>query len=104
MPSYVSLFRLTQKGIEHIRKGPDRLETAKRTFRSAGAELKHFYFVLGNYDAIVISEAPNDETVAKALLALTAAGYVRSETLRAFDEKEYRQLIAGMPDGPARIT
>jgi uncharacterized protein with GYD domain len=97
MPTYVSLFRLTQKGIENIKKGPDRLEIAKRTFRNAGAEVKFFYFVLGNYDAIVISEAPSDEAVAKALLALTTAGYVRSETLRAFEEAEYRELIAALP-------
>lgn len=97
MATYVTLIRLTQKGVETIKKGPERLEIAKRTYRNAGAELKHFYFVLGNYDAVVIAEAPNDEAVARAVLTLTAAGYVRSETLRAFTETEYSRLIATVP-------
>lgn len=30
-----------------------------------GAELKQWYLVLGQYDAVVVAEAPDDETIAK---------------------------------------
>ncbi len=48
-------------------------------------------------DAIVIAEAPNDETVAKLALAVGSLGAVQTETLRAFTEDEYRKIIAGLP-------
>jgi uncharacterized protein with GYD domain len=87
MPTYISLIRFTQKGVETIREGAKRLDTAKQAFRDAGAELKAFYLVTGQYDAVAISEAPNDETVAKLSLKTAAMGNVRTEiSLRSIDE------------------
>lgn len=97
MPTYISLLHFTQKGVENIKDGPKRVDAAKQAFRAAGAELKAFYLVTGQYDALVISEAPNDETVAKLALATAALGNVRTETLRAFTEDEYRKIIASLP-------
>ena len=61
-----------------------------------GAELKDFYLVAGQYDAVVIVEAPDDATAAKASIALASQGNIRIETLRAFTEAEYRDLLAGI--------
>jgi len=97
MPTYISLIRWTQKGIENIKEGPDRLEAAKKAFQEAGGELKEFYLVTGQYDAVVIGEFPNDETVAKVALATGSQGNIRTETLRAFTEDEYRRIITGLP-------
>ena len=69
MPTYISLISFTQKGVESIKEGPKRLDAAKERFRAAGAELKAFYLITGEYDAVAISEAPNDEVVVK--LAMT---------------------------------
>ena len=68
MPTYISLINFTQKGAEAIKDGPKRLAAAKQRFRDAGAELKAFYLVTGQYDAVSIVEAPNDEVVAKLAL------------------------------------
>ena len=97
MPTYISLIRFTQKGIEGIKEGPARLDRAKQVFRAAGAELKAFYLVSGQYDAVVISEAPNFETVARLSRATGAGGNIRTETMRAFPEEEYRKIIATLP-------
>jgi len=97
MPTYISLIRFTQKGVETIKEGPSRLDRAKQMYRSAGAEMKAFYLVTGRYDAVVISEAPNDEVVARLALAAGALGNVRTETLRAFSEDEYRKIVAALP-------
>jgi uncharacterized protein with GYD domain len=53
--------------------------------------------VTGQYDAVVVSEAPNDETMAKLALGIGARGTSRSETLRAFTEQEYRKIVADLP-------
>ena len=97
MSTYISLISLTQKGIENIKESPTRLNKAKELFKAMGAELKEFYLVTGRYDMVVVSEAPDDETVAKVALAIGSAGAIRTETLRAFTEEEYKSIIAAMP-------
>ena len=97
MPTYISLVRYTDQGVRNIKESPSRLDAAKNAFRSMGGELKHWYLALGRYDAVVISEGPDDETATKLALAIGAQGNVRTETLRVFTEDEYRKLIAGLP-------
>ena len=97
MPTYVTLLRFTQKGIEAIREGPARLDAAKEAYRAAGAKLKEFYLVTGKYDAVVVAEVPDEETAVKLSLAISAKGNVRIETSRAFSEEEYRRIIGGLP-------
>ena len=50
---------------------------------------------MGQYDAVLISEFPNDDAVAKFTLSVGAAGNVTTETLRAFTEGEYRNIVSG---------
>jgi len=97
MATYISLLNYTQKGAENIKESPARLDAAKKAFQSMGAELKQWYLVMGQYDAVVVSEAPNDETVAKLLLVIGGQGNIRTQTFRAFNEDEYRKIIAALP-------
>jgi uncharacterized protein with GYD domain len=97
MPHYITLFQFTQKGIENIKQGPSRLDAGKKAIEAAGGKLKGFYLTLGQYDAIGIVELPNDEAVAKLTLANASQGNIRSETLRAFTEEEYRKIISSLP-------
>ncbi len=97
MAKYLLLTRFTQQGLETIKDGPARLDAARQTLQGFGAEIKDFYLTLGEYDAAVILEAPDDETVAKASLTIGALGNVRIETLRAFTEDEYRRMIGTLP-------
>jgi uncharacterized protein with GYD domain len=62
-----------------------------------GGAIKAFYLTIGRHDMVIIAEAPNEETLAKLLLATAAQGSVRTETLRAFTEDEYRKLISELP-------
>lgn len=97
MPTYITLVNYTQKGIENIKESPARLDKVKEAMKAAGGELKAFYLAMGRYDMVVISEAPNDEAYAATMLAIGAAGSVRSETLKTFTEEEYRNIIASIP-------
>jgi uncharacterized protein with GYD domain len=97
MPTYISLIQLTHEGVTSIKEGPSRLDTGKETFKAFGSELKAFYFVMGQYDIVAISEAPDDAAAAKVALAIGAAGNVRTETVRAFTEDEYRDIVSALP-------
>jgi uncharacterized protein with GYD domain len=96
MPTYIALISFTQKGAETIKDGPSRLDAAKQRIRDAGAELKAFYLVTGQYDAVSIIEAPNDEVVAKLAMRTAALGFVRTQTCRAFAEDDYRKMVASL--------
>ena len=97
MATYVMLVNYTQKGIENIKESPARLDAVKQAFQSMGGELKKFYLVMGRYDMVVIGEAPDDETAAKLALLVGSGGSVRTETLKAFPEEDYRTIIAALP-------
>jgi uncharacterized protein with GYD domain len=51
---------------------------------------------MGQYDLVCIIEAPDDETYAAALLSLGAQGNVKTETLKAFNEDQYRKICASV--------
>lgn len=97
MPTYISMLRYTQQGITSAKNAPARIDAAKEAYRKAGGELKAIYLTMGQYDLVVIAEMPNDETVARMALALGAQGNIRSETMRAFTETEFRKIAGSLP-------
>jgi uncharacterized protein with GYD domain len=97
MPTYFSLINYTDQGIRHIKGSPNRLDAAKKLITDMGGELQGFYLTMGPYDLITIIDAPNDEVVAKVLLALGSAGNVRTITLKAFPEADFRKIIEALP-------
>jgi uncharacterized protein with GYD domain len=96
MPTYISLVNWTDQGIRNAKDAGKRIDTARQTMKSAGVEMKTVYLTMGAYDLVTITEAPNDEAVAKVLLTLGALGNVRTTTLRAFTEEETRKIIGSL--------
>jgi uncharacterized protein with GYD domain len=97
MPTYVSLINYTDQGVRNVKDSPKRLDAAKKLIKDMGGELKAVYLTMGAYDLVTVAEAPNDETVAKFVLTLAAAGNVRTVTMKAFPETEYRKLVSTLP-------
>lgn len=98
MPTYVVLQEYTQQGIENIEDSPDRLDDAKALAESMGCTVEAFYLTFGDYDMVVVVEAPDDETMAQLALRVGKSGAVTTETLKAFPEDEYRDVIDGIPE------
>lgn len=96
MATYISLIRYTDQGIRTIKESPNRLDAAKKAFQAAGGELKQFYLAMGKYDIVIISEAPDDETVARISLSLGSMGNVRTQTMRIFPEAEFRKIVGSL--------
>ena len=97
MPTYISLLRLTQQGIQNIKESPNRIGAARKAFEDAGGRLRDIFAVTGQYDFVAIIEAPDDESAARMALALGARGNVPSERMRAFTEDEYRRIVSALP-------
>lgn len=90
------LCNLTDQGARTMRDLPTRLENARSTFRKLGADLKQIYFAMGEYDYVVIAEAPDDETITRVSLAVSSQGNVRTNSFRVFTEQEALALTEGL--------
>ena len=96
MPTYIGLARWTNQGLQNIKESPSRLDAGRKAFEAAGVKLKEFYMVMGHHDMVIVTEAPDDVTLARAILALASKGNIQTETLRAFSEDEYRSIVSGL--------
>jgi len=98
MPTFVVLGRFTQEGITKIKESPQRLEAARQVMKSVGGELKEFYYTMGQYDFVAITEGPSNEAAMQALFTVSSRGAVRTETLVAIPaEKAAAEIIKKLP-------
>ncbi len=96
MTTYICLANWTQQGIENIKDSPGRLDAARGLFEEQGITLRDFYMTVGQYDFAFTLEASDDAALAKSLLTVAQGGNVRTTTLRAFSEGEYRDIIGSL--------
>ena len=94
MPTYISLVSWTETGVAEFGETVNRAEQAASLMESLGGQMNQIYWTLGPYDAVVVSEFPDDETGTAAALAISSQGRVRTTTLRAFDSDEMRGIIS----------
>jgi uncharacterized protein with GYD domain len=97
MATYMILFNYTEQGIRAIREAGGRLDGLKKRLGEMGGELKAFYLTLGPYDTVAVVDLPGDEAVATLALTLGSTGNVRTVTMRAFPEPEYREILKRLP-------
>lgn len=98
MPTYVTLWNYTEDGIEDVEDSPDRVEAGKEIVESLGGEVHDVFVTFGQYDMVTVAEFPDDEAAAKAQLRIASGGNVSSETLPAFTEGEFRDIVADLPE------
>ncbi|UPK15874.1 GYD domain-containing protein (plasmid) [Bradyrhizobium sp. 155] len=93
MTTYVMLANWTEQGIQKAKDSPRRLDAAKKAVKDMSGEIKSFYLTMGDFDMVVILEAPDDAVAARFSLQLGMLGNVRTRTLKAFPEAAYREII-----------
>jgi uncharacterized protein with GYD domain len=96
MATFVVLAKWTEKSFAFLKDAPAANEEIKKTVAAMGAQIKEWYLLMGQYDEMCILEAPNAETVAKILIALSAKYGGKTETMQAFSEAESMAFLAGM--------
>jgi uncharacterized protein with GYD domain len=94
MPTYITLMNWTDQGVKSFKDSVERAGAAEVALSPAGIRFKDLHWTVGAYDLIATLEAPDDETLAAALLALAAQGNLRTTTLRAFTADEMKGVIA----------
>ena len=97
MPTFIALINFTEQGIKTIRDWDKRVAQGRKNTEALGGKLIDAYLTLGDVDAVVIQEYPDDETVLKGAIAYALGGNGRSRTLRAYTESEAMSAIRGLP-------
>ena len=93
MPTYVNLMRFTEQGVRNYRDTVARAEEYWASIEQAGGRVIHEVWTLGEYDIVVLFEAPDDETATSLGLEVSSFGNVRVTTMRAFNAEEMRGII-----------
>jgi uncharacterized protein with GYD domain len=93
MTTYVMLANWTDQGVRNIGDSAKRWDAAKKMLEDMGGSIKDFYMTMGEYDLVLVYEAPDDAIAARFTLMLGRLGNVRTKTLKAFPEQAYRQIV-----------
>ena len=96
MATYLMLLNWTDQGIRNIKESPKRMDAAKKLATDFGGEIKTVYMTQGNFDLALVAEMPNDEKTASFVLKLGSLGNVRTTTLKASSEDDYRKITGGL--------
>jgi uncharacterized protein with GYD domain len=96
MTTYVTLVNWTDQGIREVTSSAKRLDAARKQMEAMGGHLHHCYMTMGDYDLVLVSEAPDDAVAARFTLMMGRQGNVRTKTLKAFPEAAYREIIASL--------
>ena len=93
MSHYITLINWTEQGINRIKDSSDRFSSFKASVEKAGGKLIGGYYTFGEYDVVVVIEAPNDETVMSLILKVGSLGNARTKTLKAFTAEDGIRII-----------
>ncbi len=85
MPVYVLFSKLTDEGCKTVTKNPDRIKEVNGEVEEMGGKVVGQYVVFGDYDFLNIVEAPDNETIARISVNLSARGTVRIKSLPAIE-------------------
>src|SRR5437667_4225380 len=97
MPLYMYEGAYTPESLAaQIREPRDRIEVVKPAFDAIGAKILAAGYPFGQYDVIVVYEAPNDTAAASLALAVAAGGAVKpAKTTKLLSGQEWIASLTG---------
>ena len=96
MAHYIIMASWTEQGVKNVKDSPARLDAARALAKKMGCTIGDFYMVAGSADMVLVAEAPDDAAMASFNLTLARGGNLRTTTMKAFSEAEYRKIIGGL--------
>ena len=97
MATYITSLHFTEQGVKAVRDTCGRASSFKATAKKMGAKVIAQYWTLGQFDGMLIYEAPDDETATALMLHLGSLDNVHTTTMRAFVASEMEAVMAKLP-------
>jgi len=92
MAVFISHVTLTQQGIQEIKDVPSRIEETRKLWEESGGKLLAWYVVLGDYDYLAITEAPNEKVMAEIAIKASRRGRTQFRTFAAIPIEEFAEI------------
>ncbi len=92
MPYYVVLVNLLEGGRKDLQEGAKGRTQVLELLQKAGGRSVAGYLTFGQYDAVEIVEAPNDEVMLRIAM-MAPPGQVTTTTLKAFPFDEVLKMV-----------
>lgn len=93
MPTYVVLYNFTDQGLKNIRTTVERAREVQAEHERRGFTVHGIYWTQGQYDLVVVMDAPDEQAMLLGLVNVLGAGNVRSQTMRAMTVAEMAQAL-----------
>lgn len=95
MPHYMYQMSYSRDAVKGMISTPsDRRAAAEKLIGAAGGKLHSMFFCFGEYDLVVIAEAPDDKTMAAVALAVGASGTItRGATTKLLTTDEAMEVM-----------
>ena len=93
MATFVVLSKLTDEGAKNLRNLPEQVQANLQRGERLGIKIQGWYLTQGEYDIVVIADAPDAETILAQTVAVLGTGNSHTQTLRAFTLDEFRQAL-----------
>ena len=95
MPTFIMLSTLGPDGAATLRDNPDRIRAVTAEVEAMGVKVVAQYALLGDYDFLNIIEAPDEKSIARVAMTLSARGTLKTTTLTAIPVDEFIAGIKG---------
>ena len=99
MPLYMSRFAYTPEAWAALTREPQgRSQAVGGLLEKMGGRLVSFYHSFGEFDGVIIAEAPDDKTMAAGVLAAISPGHLKSietTTLLSVEDAMEAMRMAG---------
>jgi uncharacterized protein with GYD domain len=92
MARYVSLLRFTEQGARAVKKSAARAAGFRKMAERAGVAVEAQLWTAGSCDGLLVLSG-DEQKILGCLAQLVALGNVRTETLRAFDPREFQVVV-----------
>ena len=93
MSRYIALLKFTEQGAKNIRKSTARAHQFDRLAANSGVSVEGQYWTLGAYDGVLILSANSEKKILHLLAQLAALGNVHTETMQAFSDTEFDDIV-----------
>jgi uncharacterized protein with GYD domain len=90
MPLYVTLMKYTTEGIKGI--SPERRQQLHSNLASHGGRYVAGYALFGAWDALTVTEFPDEKSAMQSLVALGKMGIFTTQTMSAMPMEEFVNL------------
>jgi uncharacterized protein with GYD domain len=96
MAAYIALLQFTDQGVVNVKDTTKRAAAAKDVATKMGVKFSELFWTLGQYDLVIVAEAPDDETMTAVMMKLGSLGNVKTQVLRAFRTNEMDAILKRM--------